>query len=224
MFTSYNADQTHHLEQTCTYVDSPAPSSPCRQLQLDDSGTSVSGLGGLPTPSSSASVPSPEAADLKLTKSGTGFKDSTHWTSVLSGVTEATEGAIPSETAVDDGSSPLEQNVLLFEGCKHATDQELLDAMPSKRESDSLVALYFRAQEYRCRCAKDMEYTCLLTLDPNSCNTPDRVLEEGKSPHIPLEKANRRPRESSITHFGRILSLHPCPGLVSCTASSASAA
>ncbi|KAF4211490.1 hypothetical protein CNMCM8980_002002 [Aspergillus fumigatiaffinis] len=202
MFTSYNADQTHHLEQTCTYVDSQAPSSPCRQLHLDDSGTSVSGLGGLPTPSSSASVPSPEAADLKLTKSGTGFKDSTHWTSVLSGVTEAPEGAIPSETAVDDGSSPLEQNVLLFDGCKHATDQELLDAMPSRRESDSLVALYFRAQEYR------------------SVIHPTEFLKR-VSPHIPLEKANHRPRESSITHSGRTLSLHPCPGLVSCTASSA---
>ncbi|GIK05055.1 hypothetical protein Aspvir_009154 [Aspergillus viridinutans] len=147
LITSYNVDQKQNLEQTCTYVDSPAPSS--RQLHLEDSSASISGLGGLATPSSSASVPSPEAADLKLTKSGTGFKDSTHWTSVLSGVTVAKEGAIPSETAFDDGSSPLEQNVLLFEGCKHPTDQELLDAMPPRRESDGLVALYIRAQEYR---------------------------------------------------------------------------
>jgi hypothetical protein len=129
---------------------------------------------------------------LELTKSGTGFKDSTHWTSVLSGVTAAKEGPIPSETAFDDGSSPLEQNVLLFEGCKHATDQELLDAMPPRRESDALVALYFRAQEYRCRCAKDVRDTWLLTLDLNSCTTPDRVLEESKSRHIPLEKTNHQ--------------------------------
>lgn len=202
--TSYNVDQKHHLEPTCTYADSPAPSSPCRQLHaispttqhlLEDSSASVSGLGGLATLSSSASVPSPEATDLKLTKSGTGFKDSTHWTSVLSGVTEAKDqddplGAIQSETAFNDGSSPLEQNVLLFEGCKHATDQELLDSMPPRRESDGLVALYFRAQEYRCRlhATRDTERThvSLLTLDLNSCNTPDRVLEESKSLHIPL--------------------------------------
>ncbi|GFF78799.1 uncharacterized transcriptional regulatory protein C139.03 [Aspergillus udagawae] len=147
--TSYNVDQKRHLEQTCTYADSRGPSSPCGQLHLKDSSASASGLGGLATPNSSASVPSPDSADLELTKSGTGFKDLTHWTSVLSGVTAAKEGPIPSETAFDDDSSPLEQNVLLFEGCKHATDQELLDAMPSRRESDALVALYFRAQEYR---------------------------------------------------------------------------
>ncbi|GIJ83269.1 hypothetical protein Asppvi_002088 [Aspergillus pseudoviridinutans] len=156
--TSYDVDQKHHLEQTCTYADLREPSSPCGQLHLKDSSASVSGLGGLATPSSSASVPSPERADLKLTKSGTGFKDSTHWTSVLSDVTAAKEGAIPSETAFDDGSSPLEQNVLLFEGCKHATDQELLDAMPPRRESDALVALYFRAQEYRLSVLHPTEF------------------------------------------------------------------
>ncbi|KAA8647986.1 fungal specific transcription factor domain-containing protein [Aspergillus tanneri] len=161
--TSYNLDQKHHLELTCTYAGSSAPSSlssqlhaisPATQRLLEDSSASVGGLGGLATPSSSTSGPSPEATDLKLTKSGTGFKDSTHWTSVLSGVTDAKGqddplGAIQSETVFDDGSSPLDQNVLLFEGCKHATDQELLGSMPPRRESDSLVALYFRAQEYR---------------------------------------------------------------------------
>lgn len=57
------------------------------------------------------------------------------------------------EAALNDDSLPLEQqeqNVLLFEGCRQATDQELLDSLPSRREADSLVALYFRAQEYRC--------------------------------------------------------------------------
>jgi hypothetical protein len=204
---SYNVDQKHHLETTCTYADSPAPSSPRRQLHavspatqhlLEDSSPSVSGLGGLATPSSSACLPAPDAShatDLQLTKTGTGFKDSTHWTSVLSGVTEAKDqddslGAIQSESAFDDGLSPLEQNVLLFEGCKHATDQELLNSMPPRRESDGLVALYFRAQEYRCRCPSDGGYGAhsrtLLTLDLNSCNTPDRVLEESKSAHIRL--------------------------------------
>lgn len=199
--TSYNIDQKHHLESTCTYADSPAASSPCRQLHaispatqhlLEDSSASV---GGFATPSSSASVPSPEATDLKLTKSGTGFKDSTHWASVLNGVTEAKGqddplGAIQSETALDDGSSPLDENVLLFEGCKHATDQELLDSMPPRKESDGLVAFYFRVQEYRLgvHATRDTERThaSLLTLDLNSCNTPDRVLEESKSSHIPL--------------------------------------
>ncbi|KAJ5191907.1 uncharacterized protein N7498_010892 [Penicillium cinerascens] len=128
--------------------------SPTAQHLHEDSSTSVSELGGLATPSSSASVPSPEATDLKLTESGTGFKDSTHWTSVLSGVIEAKGqnhplGAIQSEPAFDEGSSPLDQNVLLFEGFKHATNQDLLGSMPSRKESDGLVALYFRAQEYR---------------------------------------------------------------------------
>lgn len=170
--TSCDVDQKNHLEPACTYAHSPVPFSPSRQLHaispdtqylLKDSSGVVRGLGGLATPSSSASVPSPEATDLKLTKSGTGFKDSTHWTSVLSGVTEAKgqddpAGAIPSETAFDDGLSPLDHSVLLFEGCKPATDRELLDLMPPRRESDGLVALYFRAQEYRCKCARDAIY------------------------------------------------------------------
>ncbi|KAL4780623.1 fungal-specific transcription factor domain-containing protein [Aspergillus varians] len=119
---------------------------------LDNCGASVSELDGLATPRSSASAPSPEATELKLTKSGTGFKDSTHWTSVLSGVTEEKGQDDPAgtETAFDDGSSPLDLNVLLFEGgCKRATDQELLESLPSRRESDALVAFYFRDQEYR---------------------------------------------------------------------------
>ncbi|RSL88387.1 hypothetical protein CEP51_001772 [Fusarium floridanum] len=109
---------------------------------------SACGIGGLATPSSSASVPSPETTDLHLTKSGTGFKDSTHWTNVLGGVTE-TEDQVQTETAFGDGSPPLDQTVLLFEGCKHATHQELLDGLPPRRECDALVAFYFRAQEYR---------------------------------------------------------------------------
>lgn len=169
--TLCDVDQKHHREPTCTYADSPTPSSPSKELRAlspatehpaEDSGVSVSGgLGGLATPSSSHaasySVPSPEPSDLKLTKSGTGFKDSTHWTSVLSGVTEAkarddSAGAIQPETTFDDGLPSLEQNVLLFEGCKHPTDQELFASMPPRREADGLVAFYFRAQEYRCKC------------------------------------------------------------------------
>ena len=149
-----NTSQKRHLESTCTYTDSSSPSSESRQLHADpsatyDSSPSASGLGGIATPSSSASIPSPEATDLHLTRSGTGFKDSTHWTTVLSGVTE-TGDPVPAETAFGDGSSPLDQTVLLFEGCKRATQQALLDALPPRRKSDALVAFYFRAQEYRC--------------------------------------------------------------------------
>ena len=167
--TSYNVDQKHHLEPTYTYAHSPAPCSLPGQLHLissthphlyEDSRTSVSELGGRVTPSSLASIPSLEATELRSTKSGTGFKDSTHWTSALSGVTEAkgqgvSLGAIQPEPAFDHCSSPLDQNVPLFEGCKHATDQELLSSITPRREPDSLVSLYFRAQEYRCRCARD---------------------------------------------------------------------
>ncbi|KAI8712742.1 Fungal-trans domain-containing protein [Fusarium sp. LHS14.1] len=142
-----------HLGPTCAYTDSPSPSSASRQLQpispvAYDCSPSASGPGGLATPSSSASFPSPEATDLHLTRSGTGFKDSTHWTNVLSGVTE-TEHPAQVETASDDSSPPLDHTVLLFEGCKRATRQELLDALPPRRESDAFVAFYFRAQEYR---------------------------------------------------------------------------
>ncbi|KAJ5528344.1 fungal specific transcription factor domain-containingprotein [Penicillium frequentans] len=115
--------------------------SPTAQHLHEDNSTYASELGGLATPSSSASITSPEAINLELTASGTGFKDPTHWTSVLSGVTEA--------KGQDDSSPSLDQNVLLFEGCKNATNQEILNAMPPRRESDGLVALYFRAQEYR---------------------------------------------------------------------------
>ncbi|KAJ5801899.1 fungal specific transcription factor domain-containingprotein [Penicillium pulvis] len=148
--TSCNADQKSHLEPTCTYVNSLAPGYPSRQLHAisptaqhfhEDNSTYATELGVLATPSSSASIASPETINLELTESGTGFKDPTHWTSVLSGVTEA--------KGQDDPSSSLDQNVLLFEGCKHATNQELLSSMPPRRESDGLVALYFRAQEYR---------------------------------------------------------------------------
>ncbi|RSL48148.1 hypothetical protein CEP53_009654 [Fusarium sp. AF-6] len=142
-----------HLASTCTYTESPSPSPTSRQLYTASPTTYVSspstgGLGGLATPNTSASVPSPETTDLHLTRSGTGFKDSTHWANVLGGVTE-TEDQVQAETVFSDGSSPLDQTVLLFEGCKHATHQELLDGLPPRRECDALVAFYFRAQEYR---------------------------------------------------------------------------
>ncbi|KAJ4209569.1 hypothetical protein NW759_013424 [Fusarium solani] len=145
-----------HLESTCTYTDSSSLSSASRQPNIVspatyDSSPSASELSGLATPRSLTSVPSPEATNLHLTRSGTGFKDSTHWTTVLSGVTETKdqEDPVQAETAFDDGSSPLDQTVLLFEGCKHVTHQELLDGLPPRRESDALIAFYFRAQEYR---------------------------------------------------------------------------
>lgn len=160
------------------------PGSPATQ-SVGDSGTSVSGLSSFATPSSSASISSPDATDLQLTKSGTGFKDSTHWTTVLSEVTETnfqghTQDETRPEAAFNDGSLPLEQleqNVLLFEGCRKATDQELLDSLPSRKEADTLVALYFRAQEYRCTSANgsrfENSHECLLTQDEHSSDTPD---------------------------------------------------
>lgn len=156
--TSYDAQQ-HHLEQMCTYADLPSLSPSCRTLHEDSTTTerfgeysspSLNGVGGLATPSISASAPSLDATDLHLSRTGTGFKEPTHWTSVLSGVTETKD-----QSASDEGSSPLEQNVLLFAGCQHAADQELLNSMPPRRECDSLVAFYFRAQEYRCKSAAD---------------------------------------------------------------------
>lgn len=152
-----NTFQKRHLESTCTYSDSSSLSSASRQPNIVspatyDSSPSASELSGLATPRSLTSVPSPEATNLHLTRSGTGFKDSTHWTTVLSGVTETKdqEDPVQAETAFDDGSSPFDQTVLLFEGCKHITHQELLDGLPPRRESDALIAFYFRAQEYRC--------------------------------------------------------------------------
>ena len=155
---AHDVDQKYRVEETCTYAELPPASSSPRRFHLaEDSSASAGEFGGLGTPSSLDSAPSPDATDLRLTNAGTGFKDSTHWTSVLSGVTEAksqddTGGAAQTEAVFDDGSSPSDQNVLLFEGCKHATYQELLDSMPPRREADSLVAFYFRVQEYRCRC------------------------------------------------------------------------
>ncbi|KAH7254653.1 hypothetical protein B0J15DRAFT_558938 [Fusarium solani] len=148
-------------QRKCVRTASSAATSPVLTQRTGESVTakslalivypSASELSGLATPRSLTSVPSPEATNLHLTRSGTGFKDSTHWTTVLSGVTETKdqEDPVQAETAFDDGSSPLDQTVLLFEGCKHVTHQELLDGLPPRRESDALIAFYFRAQEYR---------------------------------------------------------------------------
>ncbi|CAI7624623.1 unnamed protein product [Penicillium pancosmium] len=152
----YNVHQKHHLAPTCTYAGSPIPhtSTPPRKFFEESSTTTASEAYGLVTPSSSASVPSPGATDLGLTKSGTGFKDSTHWTSVLDGVSDTnnqddSSSAFQSDITLKEDSLAPNQNVLLFQGCKHATDQEILDSMPPKGECDRLIALYFRAQEYR---------------------------------------------------------------------------
>lgn len=155
--TPYNVDQKHHLAPTCIYADSSTPytSTSPRNFAPGNSKKTNSEIHGLATPNSSASIPSPGATDLELTKSGTGFKDSTHWTSVLDGVSD-TNGQDNSSSAfqlgitLEQDSLAPSQNVLLFQGCKHATDQEILDSMPPKGECDRLIALYFRAQEYRC--------------------------------------------------------------------------
>jgi hypothetical protein len=152
--TSFNADQKHNLASTCTYANSSVPHALSRNTSRK-SKTNRSKVCGLATPSSSASVPSPGTTDLELTKSGTGFKDSTHWTFVLEGALDInghdiSTYAIQSEAAFERDSPAAIRNVLLFEGCDHATDQEILDSMPSKVECDRLVALYFRTQEYRC--------------------------------------------------------------------------
>ncbi|EEU35578.1 uncharacterized protein NECHADRAFT_86811 [Fusarium vanettenii 77-13-4] len=145
-------------QRKCVRAASSADTSPVLTQRAGESVTakglvlivypSASGLGGLATPSSSASVPSPESTDLHLTESGTGFKNSTHWTTVLSGVAE-TEDTAQVGTTLEDGSLPVDHTVLLFEGCRRVTKQELLGALPPRRESDALVAFYFRAQEYR---------------------------------------------------------------------------
>ncbi|KAH8678551.1 fungal-specific transcription factor domain-containing protein, partial [Xylariales sp. PMI_506] len=144
LITPYTGKQKHHIEPTCTYNNSVARACPPAQLRLGEPGT----------PSSSSSVSSPVATGLKLTKYGTGFKNPTHWTFALNGVTEGSGQEAPlgtnqSETAFEDGTSSFDQNVLLFEGCKQVSDQELLDSIPLRRESDSLVAFYFRALGYR---------------------------------------------------------------------------
>ncbi|KAJ5987990.1 hypothetical protein N7481_003200 [Penicillium waksmanii] len=134
---------------------------------------------GLATPSSSASFSSPGATDLELTKSGTGFKDSTHWTSVLDGVSETNghsnlPSAFQSEITFKQDSLAPNQNVLLFQGCKHATDQEILDSMPPKGECDRLVAIYFRAQEYRSviHPAEFLKRYNLFWENPNGATVP----------------------------------------------------
>ncbi|KAJ5741023.1 hypothetical protein N7493_000895 [Penicillium malachiteum] len=146
-----------HIAFTFQFACTDVSSLPAT-MSIEESGASFSGLGSPATLIDPASISSPAAADLQLTKSATGFKGPTHWTTVSNGMTDGNDqgyaqNATQPEAAFDDSPPLPEQNVLLFEGCKQVTDRELLNSLPQRREADSLVTLYFRAQEYRLRIA-----------------------------------------------------------------------
>lgn len=144
------------MSSSCSYAAQTL--SPYRNPRVGRPDTAVSAnqTEDLPTPSSSSSSATPSETRLPSTNDGTGFRYSTHWSTVLNSATNSRgnnrlESGTQPEAASDNGSRIPEQSVLLFVGCKQVTDQELLSCLPTRRDSDFLVSFYFRAQEYRCK-------------------------------------------------------------------------
>jgi hypothetical protein len=50
--------------------------------------------------------------------------------------------------ATDEVTLPLYQSVLLFEGCKQATERELRAALPPRAIADALIASYFQLLKF----------------------------------------------------------------------------
>lgn len=148
--------QAHNMKSSCSYaVDALSPHSSLRDLRAGP-GASLRQTDDLPTPSSSSSFASPGGISPHSKNDGRGFNYSTHWSTVLNSATISRHnnrlgsGTQPKATA-DDVSRVAEHSVLLFEGYKHVTEEALFESLPTRREADSLVSFYFRAQEYRCQ-------------------------------------------------------------------------
>ncbi|KAH6651555.1 fungal-specific transcription factor domain-containing protein [Truncatella angustata] len=110
-----------------------------------------------------ASIPSPAIAlsdlvsdlrgNLDLGNSESGYKATSHWTSILNDVREVEETpALSGDRRLDavttDQDSSLTPNVLLLQGCRQASKEEILASLPRRAVADRLVAHYFAATEF----------------------------------------------------------------------------
>ncbi|KAK9780176.1 putative Fungal-specific transcription factor domain-containing protein [Seiridium cardinale] len=110
--------------------------------------------------STSSSSNPPEGLDLG--DCGSGYKARSHWTSILNDVEELKDntfvpgGSILDAVTVGQSQTELPPSVLLLQGCRHASEEELLAALPSRANADRLVAYYFVATEFSlCILHKD---------------------------------------------------------------------
>ncbi|KAH8701495.1 fungal-specific transcription factor domain-containing protein [Phaeosphaeriaceae sp. PMI808] len=83
---------------------------------------------------------------VKLSRDTTSYTNSSHWTSILDGISELKDhlDQIPTSAHAQDGSlGDISGPDLLFGRQRHASKQELLAALPTRNEADQLVAGYF---------------------------------------------------------------------------------
>lgn len=169
------------MSSSCSYADQTLSPHSNPRGRRADSVVSASQTEGLPTPDSSSFSASPVGISLPSTNDRTGFKYSTHWSNILNSTTnsQGNNRLESGPTAPENDSRIPEQSVLLFEACKQVTEEELLMCLPTRRESDSLVSFYFRAQEYRCKSKSEITVKCrpVANICFNSLDTPTRISE-----------------------------------------------
>ncbi|KAH7094461.1 hypothetical protein FB567DRAFT_600035 [Paraphoma chrysanthemicola] len=86
---------------------------------------------------------------VKLSNDTTTYTNSSHWTSILDGISELKEHLdhIPTSAHARDIAGEIAGPDLLFGRQRHATRQELLAALPPRREADHMVAAYFESMQ-----------------------------------------------------------------------------
>ncbi|KAI1333201.1 hypothetical protein F5Y16DRAFT_407151 [Xylariaceae sp. FL0255] len=149
------------LGPTCTYVNGLPPAAPPiaihdRLRHLEDLVVSYIGSDNAPLPRTSPcrelqdeSPVSSDFGSLKRSSTETKYQDQTHWHSILDAITEL-KGDVaeagdpkPPRTNLDTPSSPTRNAPLLYGGCRPASREEILAAIPSKTVVDALVLDYF---------------------------------------------------------------------------------
>jgi hypothetical protein len=88
---------------------------------------------------------------VKLENDATSYTNSGHWTSILDGITELKD-ELNDITLTDQRSDPNRLGPSgpdLFFGChqRHATQKELLAALPQRAEADEMLRIFFESTE-----------------------------------------------------------------------------
>lgn len=129
-------DRLAHLEQTIlAQIQDTAPSSSNRQS------TDISKDPGNPGNLGSGSPPHSDGGDLRFGPSEPQYVSGTHWAAIFKDIADL-KGILEQE---EDGEvdTPHTPHTLLLHGCKPASKEDILGALPSRPVADRLMSQYF---------------------------------------------------------------------------------
>lgn len=102
----------------------------------------------------------PTSVNLKINMSGNDYKDGSHWTSVLNRATSSSSNNVElDEAQIQDVQLPICQTVLLFDCGKHASEKELIAALPLRKTCDQLISSYFQLLGHSCKTIPSRSYS-----------------------------------------------------------------